>query len=300
MANSFKPNLHGKIALVVGGTSGIGKGFCEWLATNGASVIVAGRNKQSGEETIELMKKVAPPNLDPAPQYSFAPVDCFLISDTRRFAREIQQHHDRLDYLVLTPGIATIQGRTETAEGIDQKMAVHYYARMAVIDGLLPLLEKTASVDGADVRVLSVLSGGFHSSYTHYRDDPELRQNYSLMNAADATGFYNDIALDSFAREHPTISFTHANPGMVATGIAVGFPRPLQELLRAAWVLFAKSPQQCVQLLAPAFLSPQLQGGFHVMSEYGTMAKVTSLHEQAREFVWDHTKTLLSRFPMST
>lgn len=37
---------------------------------------------------------------------------------------------DKLDILVLTQGIATTQGRTETEEGIDMKMALHYYSRV--------------------------------------------------------------------------------------------------------------------------------------------------------------------------
>ena len=35
---------------------------------------------------------------------------------------------------------------------------------------------------------------------------------YSLKNAADAAGFYNDIGLDCLAREHPTVAFVHAAP----------------------------------------------------------------------------------------
>ena len=37
---------------------------------------------------------------------------------------------DKLDILVMTQGIATTQGRTETEEGIDMKLALHYYSRV--------------------------------------------------------------------------------------------------------------------------------------------------------------------------
>lgn len=39
--------------------------------------------------------------------------------------------------------------------------------------------------------------------------------SYGLKAAADAAGFYNDIAMDSFARENPEVSFIHAAPGGV-------------------------------------------------------------------------------------
>jgi hypothetical protein len=42
-----------------------------------------------------------------------------------------------------------------------------------------------------------------------------LERTYSIKNAADAAGFYNDLALDSLSRENPSISFQHAAPGFV-------------------------------------------------------------------------------------
>ena len=39
-----------------------------------------------------------------------------------------------------------VQGRVETSEGFDEKMATHYYGRFALMKELGPLLEKTANV----------------------------------------------------------------------------------------------------------------------------------------------------------
>lgn len=296
MAASSSPNLHGKVCVVVGGTSGIGKGFCEWFAMHGASVVVSGRSKESGAEVVELLGQVAPPGLDPAPQHSFIPVNCLLIGDTRRFVREVQQAHNRLDYLVLTAGTGAMQGRVETAEGIDEKLAVHCYGRMAVVEGFLPLMEKTAGLEGADVRVLNVMSGGIHSTYPHYREDVDVKQNYTFMNAAHAAGFYTDIILDSFAREHPAISLTHAYPGLVASNWGREFPLVLRLIVHAV-KLFGKTPLQCAQTLSPSLLSPEFRGGFFVMTKDGTRGTTAPQHEEAREFVWDHAKAIFARFP---
>lgn len=59
-----------------------------------------------------------------------------------------------------------------------------------------------------DKIVLNILSAGVHSSYTKF-DDIELNKNYSISNAANAAGFYTDLALDKLSRLHPQISFQH-------------------------------------------------------------------------------------------
>lgn len=84
---------------------------------------------------------------------------------------------------------------THYSEGIDVKLAVHYFSRMALTDALLPALR-----NGRSPRVLSVLSGGVHSVYEGYKTDFELKTSYSLKNAADAAGFYNDLCLDAFSK----------------------------------------------------------------------------------------------------
>lgn len=50
-------DLSGKTALVIGGTSGIGKATAELLSTLGANVIVASRKKESIDKTVaELLE----------------------------------------------------------------------------------------------------------------------------------------------------------------------------------------------------------------------------------------------------
>ena len=48
--------LEGKVGLVTGGTSGIGRETAVLFAKAGAKVVVAGRRELEGEETIELIR----------------------------------------------------------------------------------------------------------------------------------------------------------------------------------------------------------------------------------------------------
>jgi len=48
--------MAGKVCLVTGATSGVGKITATALAAQGAEVIIAGRNQQKAEETVSRIK----------------------------------------------------------------------------------------------------------------------------------------------------------------------------------------------------------------------------------------------------
>lgn len=203
--------LEGKRAVVVGGTSGIGRGIAERLAKAGSDVTIVGRESRRSQE---VMAGLEPRNDEQ--KFAFVKCNCFLLSEVNKCVEKLLDSSEErgIDYLVMTHGMATIQGFTPSEEeGLDQKLALHVYSRAAFAKGLLPALEKSD-----DPRILSVLSAGIHSAYIGYKTDPELcNGGYSIKNAADAGGFYNDIFLDSLSRENSNVAFFHAAPGFVNT-----------------------------------------------------------------------------------
>ncbi len=50
--------LDKKIALITGGNGGIGLGISEGLSKNGATVIIAGRNKDKNDSALEELRKI--------------------------------------------------------------------------------------------------------------------------------------------------------------------------------------------------------------------------------------------------
>ncbi|KAK0495178.1 hypothetical protein EDD18DRAFT_1463624 [Armillaria luteobubalina] len=69
----------------------------------------------------------------------------------------------KLDILVnnaaLIPAFGNVQA--PNADGIDETMAISYLGPYIFTNSLLPLLESTASLDGTDVRIINVGSGGY-------------------------------------------------------------------------------------------------------------------------------------------
>lgn len=278
------PTLTGKQALVVGGTAGIGRGIAVHLANKGCNVTIMGRSQERGAQVVEEMQKLTPEG-----KYSFMKTDAMLLATAEKTAQAWAAETKKLDYLALIAGIGSMAGRNETKEGLSDKMAIHYYGRVAYVNTLLPLLRQ--SEDG---RVLTVLSAGMHSPYTEYKDKPDLKTNFSLSNCANSTGMYNDIAMDSLSRENPNVTFTHACPGFVDSNWGTELPWILRGPVRFLQ-LFGTSPAKCATVMCKAFTDPDKKTGFHLLSHTGEAAKPTKLHEQARESVWEHTCSVLAR-----
>ncbi len=229
-------------------------------------------------------------------RHSFKECNCFLLSSVASCAAQLtaESSSKKLDFLVLTQGMATTQGHTPTAEGLDEKLALHYYSRVAFAKALAPLLE-SATPGG---RVLSVLSAGVHGTYQGWRDDTAISaRNYSLKNAADGAGFYNDLAVDSLSREHPTLSFTHAAPGFVNTNWGTELNVVLRGLVRCLQPL-GMSPSTCAEFMCANLFDPESATGFHLMTASAEVAPPRPEHEQARDIVWTHTMDVVAKLAL--
>ena len=190
--------------------------------------------------------------------------------------------------------MASIDGRNETIEGIDKKLALHYYGRIEFIRSLLPLMRKSAE-SGEYVRAMSILSAGVHSPYTHL-DDLELKHNFSLANAATAAGVYNDLAMDRLAADNPALTFIHAAPGMVRTSWGTELPFILRAGVRLLQRVIARSPETCAAAMCRALLEDSLRGGFRLITQDAGTAAPTAAHGAAvRDRVWAHTMEVLDR-----
>ncbi|KAJ4169650.1 hypothetical protein NW754_005802 [Fusarium falciforme] len=105
-------------ALVVGGTSGIGYAMaCRVAAEASTSIVtISGRTK---------------PNNIPHANINFRPLEATSMRQIKQYTDDFKAQGQKLDLLIMTQGIMTTAGRTETPEGIDRKMALHLLRQTA-------------------------------------------------------------------------------------------------------------------------------------------------------------------------
>lgn len=178
------------IALFVGGTSGIGQALSSTIAryTGGnARIILCGRNRPAAEQTIHSYPQ------HPGNTHSFVESDLFQMKNVEKTTSSLLSTLPKLNILVLSTGFMDFRGRDETAEGIDKRLALNYYARWKFIYDLLPLL-KRAKDAGEEARVMSILGPG--SGWKADLDDLGLKRRYNPLKALTSAATYNDLMIE--------------------------------------------------------------------------------------------------------
>lgn len=129
--------LDGKIALITGGTTGIGLASARLFHQEGARVYVTGRNPV----TLGQARKSLPSEV------SILEADSASLADLDRIVGQIQAEAGRLDILFINAGVGEFQPLAEASESHwDRIMDVNLKGPFFLTQKALPLLGRGASV----------------------------------------------------------------------------------------------------------------------------------------------------------
>ena len=90
-------NLQNRVAFVTGENGGIGLGMAKGLATAGASVVIAGRNKEKAQSALSELRSIGA-------QADFAELDVLEEASCRQAVQRAVERFGRLDILVNNAG----------------------------------------------------------------------------------------------------------------------------------------------------------------------------------------------------
>lgn len=126
-----------KVALVTGGSSGIGFGIAKELLRQGAKVIITGR------DTTKLAKAAQ----DLGSNVSWFAVDVTRNSEVKTLFEQVRTDHGQLDILVPNAGGGTIAAiGSITEEQIDQAFGTNVKGVIFTVQGALPLMKTGGSI----------------------------------------------------------------------------------------------------------------------------------------------------------
>ncbi|KAE9021915.1 hypothetical protein PR003_g3640 [Phytophthora rubi] len=262
-----------KHALVVGASSGIGLGVAKQLAPIVAKLTLCSRSYPE-----EVLKTIKADN--PNVEVVHEKLDVSLMHEVRKFTKEHAE--TQFDWIVMSPGIMTLDGRTETPEGLDVKMATHYYGRFMLVHDLLQGLNRPG------VRVLNVLGAG-HGGEVDV-NDLDLKRTFSGKRCADVTTQYSDLMAQAFSEHAPAASFMHISPGFVNTGLSKQLPCYLRVPFVGLSAVFARSPETCGKFMVSALLNDNYATGWKLLDQNAKEIVKTKFHtEELKNTVWTHT-----------
>src|SRR5437588_5859027 len=166
---TVKSSMQGKICMVTGANSGIGKATSLALAQMGATVVMVCRDRARGEQARrEITTKSKNNAID------LLQADLSSQQSIRQLVEHFQQRYTHLHVLINNAG-AAFTGRRETADGLEMTFAVNYLAPFLLTNLLLDVLKASAPA-----RVVNVSSSVQQSGHIAM-DDLQAAQHYSNM-----------------------------------------------------------------------------------------------------------------------
>ena len=209
------------LAVVTGGTDGVGLDIALGLARAGCGVIVVGRDADKGARAVRAIRERAG-----ADDVQYLRADVGEMREVDRLADEIERLGRPLRYLVHSAGV--VRGRRVlTREGYESNFAINYLGRFALTRRLLPLLER-GRAPGRAARIL--LIGGAAQSGRLHLDDAQMAGRFSTIGAVVRFCEANDVFTLELARRlagtpaGATVNISCLKLGAVRTNIRREFP----------------------------------------------------------------------------
>lgn len=225
-------NLTGRVCVVTGGTSGIGEATAVGLAERGAQVVLVGRDRERGEQSVANVKARSGNDA-----IDLLLADLSSQQEVRRLATRILNDYPELHVLVNNAGVVNL-ARQETVDGLESTFAVNHLAYFLFTRLLLRRL-----IDSAPARVVNVASEGHKFARLDF-DDLQSERKYSWMRVYGLSKLANILFTGELARrlEGTGVTANCLHPGAVGTRLGTNNGR-LGRLL--------------IQMLRPFFLTPE-------------------------------------------
>lgn len=252
--------LDGKVVIITGANTGIGKETAVDLARRGAKVYMACRSVERGEEAVQEVI-----NRSRSASVYFRQLDLASLKSVRSFAETFLAEERRLDILINNAGIMACP-KYLTEDGFEMQIGVNHMGHFLLTNLLLELVKKSAPSRIVNVSSIAHLYGKIN------KEDLNSEKSYSPIPAYNQSKLANVLFTRELARrlKDTGVSTYSLHPGVINTelgrhlGDSICGLCTIKIIKPLAWI-FHKTPKAGAQTTITCAVDPDLE---HITGEY--------------------------------
>lgn len=215
------PDLNGKVAVVTGGSEGIGFGCTHTLLSHNISkIFILTKSEEKMDDGLDALEK----DIGRKARDAVVWKQCDLADweGVVKVATEISKETDRIDILINNAGRGIMTQQFAPKNGIDLHMACNHMGHVVLTSHLLPLIKKTAE-SGDKVRIVNLASSLHESapSEVAFASVDELQKDYGpnpqYGRSKLAVLLYAKYLSRHLTSKYPNIVANATHPGVVDT-----------------------------------------------------------------------------------
>ncbi len=237
-----------KTVLITGATDGIGQYTAKALLTMGCEVVIAARNADKLEKTLQEFRRQIPDA-----RVEGLLLDLADLEKVRQAASEYRRRFGRLDVLINNAGLI-VSSLQKTVQGYEIQFGVNHLGHFLLTLSLMNLLE--AATEPSIIHVSSHAHYGGKLDFDNLRGE---KSGYNGFAAYAQSKLANVLFSNELARRYPQVASNALHPGPVRTGFG-NKPGGFYKLIWTIASPFLWSAEQGAQNSIRLATSPALKG----------------------------------------
>ncbi|XP_011868072.1 PREDICTED: dehydrogenase/reductase SDR family member on chromosome X-like [Vollenhovia emeryi] len=279
------PSKPGKVAIVTGGSRGIGAEVVKKLLQCDMEVIIACRTTSAGEKLILKIRESGVAS-GLAKVYK---LDNSSLESVRKFAEQIKTDYDRIHILINNAAIMFPAAYNKTEDGYEEQWVVNYLSHFLLTSLLLPLL-KSGGRPGECSRIVNVTSCAQDIGTINFEDlengSKETSCTHAPYGQSKLAQTISTITLQRLLQEKSLNVLVYAvHPGIVSTDLFKDTLIGNNKWLMAAW----KTPDRGATPIIYAAVSEDIErkGGLYISNCKEIATPSLALKEEVQERLFD-------------
>lgn len=275
--------MNGKICLITGGNSGIGKETAVGLAKMGATVVIVCRDENRGKAALREIEERSGNN-----SINLMIADLSSKKNIHKLVDDFKSMYKQLHVLINNAGVF-LSKRTLTEDGIEATFAINHLAPFLLTNLLLDVLK--SSTPSRIVTVSSVAHTKAHIDF----NDLQGERNYSGIRAYSKSKLANVLFTYELSRRlgGTAVTANCLHPGAVATNLVKSGVYGLAWKMMSPFMLSSeKGAETCIYLAS----SPDVENvsGKYFVKKKAVKSSGESYDESIARRLWEISADLLN------